>query len=164
MMCKECGYIAKCTNCDVSLVYHKYDNALKCHYCGNRFKMLDVCPECKSANIKLGSVGTERVVEELKSLFSGVRVLRMDNDTTRTKGAHLKIIEDFKQNKADILVGTQMIVKGHDFPGVQVVGIIDADISLYQSSYLASERTFSLITQMAGRAGRADTRNSYFTN
>ena len=157
MMCKECGYIAKCDNCDVSLVYHKYDNALKCHYCGNRYRMLDICPECKSANIKLGSVGTERVVEELKSMFPGVKVLRMDNDTTRTKGAHLKIIEEFKKGNADILVGTQMIVKGHDFPGVQVVGIIDADISLYQSSYLAAERTFSLITQMAGRAGRADT-------
>ena len=157
MMCKECGFIAKCDSCDVSLVYHKHDNALKCHYCGNRYRMLDVCPECKSDNIKLGSVGTERVVEELKTLFKGVRVLRMDNDTTRTKGAHLKIIEEFKKGDADILVGTQMIVKGHDFPGVQVVGIIDADISLYQSSYLAAERTFSLITQMAGRAGRADT-------
>jgi len=157
MMCKECGFIAKCDNCDVSLVYHKHDNALKCHYCGNRYRMLDVCPECKSPNIKLGSVGTERVVEELQSMFKGIRVLRMDNDTTRTKGAHLKIIEEFKQGNADILVGTQMIVKGHDFPGVQVVGIIDADISLYQSSYLAAERTFSLITQMAGRAGRADT-------
>lgn len=157
LMCKECGYIAKCNNCDVSLVYHKHENALKCHYCGNRYRKLDVCPECKSSNIKLGSVGTQKVVEELYSLFPGVKVLRMDNDTTRTKGAHQKLVEEFREGKAQILVGTQMIVKGHDFPLVAVVGIIDADISLYQSSYLASERTFSLITQVAGRAGRADT-------
>lgn len=157
LMCKECGYIAKCNNCDVSLVYHKHENALKCHYCGNRYRKLDVCPECKSSNIKLGSVGTQKVVEELYRLFPGVKVLRMDNDTTRTKGAHQKLVEEFREGKAQILVGTQMIVKGHDFPLVAVVGIIDADISLYQSSYLASERTFSLITQVAGRAGRADT-------
>ena len=154
-MCKECGFIAKCDSCDVSLVYHKHDNALKCHYCGNRYRMLDVCPECKSDNLKLGSVGTEKVVEELGHLFPNVKVLRMDNDTTRTKGAHHKIIEAFREKKAQILVGTQMIVKGHDFPNVAVVGIIDADISLYQSSYMATERTFALITQMAGRAGRA---------
>jgi len=157
LMCKECGYIAKCDACDVSLVYHKYEHALKCHYCGNRYRMLDVCPECKSSNLKLGSVGTEKVVEELKQLFPEVKVLRMDNDTTRTKGAHQKLVESFRRGEAQILVGTQMIVKGHDFPRVAVVGIVDADISLYQSSYLSAERTFALITQVAGRAGRADT-------
>ena len=157
LMCKECGYTAKCDACDVSLVYHKHEKSLKCHYCGNRYRMLDVCPECHSKNLKLGSVGTEKVVEELNNLFPGVKVLRMDNDTTRTKGAHQKLVEDFRAGKAQILVGTQMIVKGHDFPNVAVVGIVDADISLYQSSYLAAERTFALITQVAGRAGRADT-------
>ncbi len=156
LMCKECGYTAKCDACDVSLVYHKHEKSLKCHYCGNRYRMLDVCPECHSKNLKLGSVGTEQVVEELQKLYPGIKVLRMDNDTTRTKGAHQKLVEDFKAGKAQVLVGTQMIVKGHDFPQVTVVGIVDADISLYQSSYLASERTFALITQVAGRAGRAD--------
>ena len=154
LMCKECGYIAKCDNCDVSLVYHKHDNALKCHYCGNRYKVLDICPECKSHNLKLGSVGTEKVVEELQKLFPNAKILRMDNDTTRTKNAHQNLVESFKRGEADILVGTQMIVKGHDFPRVTLVGIIDADISLYQSSYMAAEKTFSLITQVAGRAGR----------
>lgn len=157
LMCKECGYTAKCDACDVSLVYHKHEHALKCHYCGNRYRMLDVCPECKSKNLKLGSVGTEKVVEELHNLFGDVKVSRMDNDTTRTKGAHQKLVESFRRGDAQILVGTQMIVKGHDFPNVAVVGIIDADISLYQSSYLSAERTFALITQVAGRAGRADT-------
>ena len=156
LMCKECGYIAKCNDCDVSLVYHKHDNSLKCHYCGNRYKVLDVCPECKSHNLKLGSVGTEKVVEELKIMFPSAKILRMDNDTTRTKGAHQKLVESFKKGEADILVGTQMIVKGHDFPRVTLVGIVDADISLYQSSYMAAEKTFALITQVAGRAGRGN--------
>ena len=156
LMCKECGWVAKCNDCDVSLVYHRAENALKCHYCGNRYKVFDVCPNCQSSSIKQGAIGTERVVSELKEMFPQVSVLRMDNDTTQTKDAHVKILSDFRNGKAQILVGTQMIAKGHDFPQVTLVGIIDADVSLHQSSYKAVERTFQLITQVAGRAGRAD--------
>lgn len=156
LMCRNCGWVAKCDNCDVTLVYHKAENALKCHYCANRYKVFDVCPECKSDDIKQGSLGTERVVSEIKNLFPKARVLRMDNDTTKTKGAHEKLLTAFRKHEADILVGTQMIAKGHDFPDVTLVGIIDADVSLHQSTYKASERTFNLITQVAGRAGRAD--------
>lgn len=156
VMCKSCGWVAKCKDCDVSLVLHRAENALKCHYCGNRYKIITKCPDCGNTELSSGAVGTERVVKELETLLPNVRTLRMDNDTTKTKDAHLKILSDFRQKKADVLVGTQMIAKGHDFPSVTLVGIIDADISLYQTSYTASELTFQLITQVAGRAGRAD--------
>ena len=156
LMCKKCGFVAKCEACDVSLVYHKFENALKCHYCGNRYKVFTECPECGNTHLSTGAVGTERVVSELKEMLPNVSVSRMDNDTTKTKDAHLKILSDFRSGKTQVLVGTQMIAKGHDFPSVTLVGIIDADISLYQSSYSASEQTFQLITQVAGRAGRAD--------
>lgn len=156
MMCKKCGWVAKCDACDVSLVYHKYERALKCHYCGNRFKVLTECPECGNTELSTGATGTQRVVQELQELFPDVKIGRMDNDTTKTKDSHLKILADFRAGKTQILVGTQMIAKGHDFPSVTLVGIIDADISLYQSSYSATEQTFELITQVAGRAGRAD--------
>ncbi len=156
LMCRNCGWVAKCENCDVSLVYHKHDNALKCHYCEKRYKVFDVCPECGGKDIKQGAIGTEKVVKELETLFPDIKVLRMDNDTTKTKGAHNKILSAFREGKAQILVGTQMIAKGHDFPSVTLVGIVDADVSLHQSTYKATERTFNLITQVAGRAGRAD--------
>ena len=156
LMCKKCGWVAKCDACDVSLVYHKYERALKCHYCGNRFKVLTECPECHNTELSTGATGTEKVVQELQSLFPSIKIGRMDNDTTKTKDAHLKILSDFRAGKTQVLVGTQMIAKGHDFPSVTLVGIIDADISLYQSSYTATEQTFELITQVAGRAGRAD--------
>ncbi len=155
MMCRECGYVAKCKDCDVSLVYHKEDKKLKCHYCGKQYKVLDVCPNCKSERIKEGAVGTERVVAELNKLFPDVKVLRMDNDTTSKKNAHAKILEEFKKSKPGILVGTQMIAKGHDFEDVVLVGIVDADQSLYQSDYRSTERCFQLITQVSGRAGRS---------
>lgn len=156
LMCKKCGFVAKCQDCDVSLVYHKFENVLKCHYCGNRYKVFTECPECGNKTLSTGSVGTERVVCELQNLFPKVSIGRMDNDTTKTKNAHLNILSDFRNGKTQILVGTQMIAKGHDFPSVTLVGIIDADVSLYQSSYTACEQTFELITQVAGRAGRAD--------
>lgn len=156
MMCRNCGYVAKCTDCDVSLVYHKYEEKLKCHYCGKRFKALTKCPECGSSEIKQGAIGTQRVVDELKSIFPGVKILRMDNDTTKTKNSHQKILEEFSHSHPAILVGTQMIAKGHDFPDVTLVGIIDADQSLYQSDYRSPERAFALITQVSGRAGRKD--------
>ncbi len=155
--CRQCGYVAKCTDCDVSLVYHRFENKLKCHYCGKRYKALDVCPSCGSRDIKQGAVGTERVVEELHKLFPDVRILRMDNDTTAKKNGHREILNEFRNTKPAILVGTQMIAKGHDFEDVVLVGIIDADQSLYQADYRSIERTFQLITQVAGRAGRSAT-------
>ncbi len=155
VMCKECGYIAKCTDCDITLTYHSVDNMLKCHYCGKKFRMLDCCPECGSTKIRYGKIGTQRVVEELQKAFPQVKILRMDNETTSTKSAYLDILGQFAAGEAQILVGTQMIAKGHDFPNVTLVGILDADMSLYFSDYRSAERTFQLVTQVAGRAGRA---------
>lgn len=154
MMCRECGYVAKCTDCDVSLVYHKAENKLKCHYCGKKFHVLDICPNCGSKSIKQGAVGTEQVQNEIKKYFPDVKVFRMDNDTTQVKNAHAKILNEFKNTRPSILVGTQMIAKGHDISDITLVGIIDADQSLYQSHYKSAERTFDLITQVSGRAGR----------
>ncbi len=153
--CRNCGYVAKCSDCDVSLVYHRFENKLKCHYCGKRFRALDVCPSCGSHDIKQGAVGTERVVMELQKLFPDVPIFRMDNDTTSVKNGHRKILNEFRNAKPGILVGTQMIAKGHDFEDVLLVGIVDADQSLYQSDFRSIERTFQLITQVAGRAGRS---------
>lgn len=155
MMCRDCGYVPKCEACDVSLTYHKEDSQLKCHYCGKRYKVLTKCPSCGSDNLKLGGVGTEQVVEQLRGLFPDVKVLRMDNDTTQNKNAYAKILGEFGATKPAILVGTQMIAKGHDFPEVNLVGILDADLSLYFGDFRASEKTFQLITQVAGRAGRS---------
>ena len=155
VMCKKCGYTAKCTDCDITLTYHSADNKLKCHYCGKRYKMLDCCPECGSREIRYGKIGTQRVVEELKKIFPDINILRMDNETTATKTAYLDILGAFASGEAQILVGTQMIAKGHDFPNVTLVGILDADMSLYFSDYRSAERTFQLVTQVAGRAGRA---------
>ena len=156
MRCRECGYIAKCSDCDVSLVYHREDNRLKCHYCGKQFKVLDKCPKCGSDKIKQGAVGTEQVMNKLQELFPEVKILRMDNDTTSTKNAHQKILSEFRNSLPGILVGTQMIAKGHDFENVVLVGIVDADQSLYHADYRSTERTFQLITQVAGRAGRSE--------
>ena len=155
MMCRECGYVAKCQSCDVNLVYHREDNRLKCHYCGKQYKALDRCPNCGSDKIKQGAVGTERVVSELKEIFPDVKILRMDNDTTSRKNGHEKILSEFRESKPAILVGTQMIAKGHDFEDVVLVGIIDADQSLYRGDYRSTERCFQLITQVSGRAGRS---------
>lgn len=154
MMCRHCGYVAKCEQCDVSLVYHKEENVLKCHYCGNRYAVLDECPQCHSASIKRGFVGTQAIVEQLSQLFPDKKILRMDNDTTQNKNSHAAILGEFASGKASILVGTQMIAKGHDFPNVTLVGIVDADMSLHFADYRACERTYQLITQVAGRAGR----------
>lgn len=154
MMCRSCGYVAKCKDCDVSLVYHKDDNLLKCHYCGNRYATLKECPECKSKYIRQGYVGTQQVVEKLQQMFPNETILRMDNDTTQNKDSLVKILDSFAKKKASLLVGTQMIAKGHDFPDVTLVGIVDADMSLHFSDYRSHERTYQLITQVSGRAGR----------
>lgn len=156
MRCVECGYVAKCTDCDVSLVLHKEDNQLKCHFCGKRFKVLTKCPMCGSSKIRQGAIGTQKVVEELRKAFPNVPIFRMDNDTTKTKNAHMEILREFAEKKPSILVGTQMVAKGHDFPDVAFVGIIDADLSLHFSDFRSNERTYQLITQVAGRSGRAN--------
>lgn len=156
VICRECGYVAKCVNCDVALNYHSVGNVLKCHYCGATYNMLSACPECGSVRINYVGTGTQKVVEDIKKLLPAARVLRMDNDTTQTKESHFKILSEFSAHKADILVGTQMIAKGHDFPSVTLVGILDADMSLFFSDYRSGERTFQLITQVAGRSGRAE--------
>lgn len=156
VICTECGHVQKCAACDVSLTYHKEDDSLLCHYCGAKYKMITACTECGSPFIRYGGFGTERVVIELKKLFPSARVLRMDRDTTQTKEGHFKILSEFSERKADILVGTQMIAKGHDFPFVTLVGILDADASLHFSDFRSGERTFQLLTQVAGRSGRAE--------
>ncbi|MDY6367866.1 MAG: primosomal protein N' [Clostridia bacterium] len=156
VVCTECGHVQKCPNCDVSLTYHKEDNSLLCHYCGAKFKMISACTECGSKFLRYGNAGTERIVDELKKLFPTAKILRMDRDTTQTKEGHFSILSAFSEKKADILVGTQMIAKGHDFPFVSLVGILDADQSLHFSDYRSAERTFQLLTQVAGRSGRAD--------
>ena len=156
VICRDCGYVAKCENCDVALNYHKDAGVLKCHYCNATYKMLRACPECGSVNLSYNGIGTQKVVDELGKLFPSARLLRMDNDTTQGKEGHFKILKEFSEHKADILVGTQMVAKGHDFPAVTLVGILDADMSLYFSDYRSGERTYQLITQVAGRSGRAD--------
>ncbi len=156
LICRECGYVPKCEDCDVSLVYHKEDNQLKCHYCARRYKAFTQCPKCGSTYIRLGSSGTQKVVEELRGFLPDVTILRMDFDTTKNKGDLVTLLDKFANTKPCILVGTQMIAKGHDFPAVTLVGIVDADVSLHVSDYKATERTFQLITQVAGRAGRAN--------
>ena len=153
--CRSCGTVIKCPHCEVSLSLHK-NGKLVCHYCGFERPNVKECPECGSPYISGLKAGTEQIEEHLKIRYPGARVLRLDADTTSKKGSYDKILSAFANREADILVGTQMIVKGHDFPGVTLVGIILADMSLYMGDYRASERTFQLLTQAAGRAGRGD--------
>ena len=157
--CRSCGKPIKCHHCDVSLTLHKKRGSvdtLNCHYCGYSIPMPKVCPLCSSKYIGRFGLGTEQVEERINEIFPKAKTLRMDMDTTRAKGEHENILSAFANGDADILVGTQMIVKGHDFPNVSLVGIIAADLSLFSSDYMASERTFELLTQAAGRAGRGD--------
>jgi len=156
VMCRSCGYSVKCEHCDVPLVYHKEDNMLKCHFCDTRYQVLSVCPNCGSTELRYGAIGTQKVVEELRRFFPNIKVFRMDNDNTRNKDAHHKILSEFANTPGSILVGTQMIAKGHDFPLVTLVGIVDADMGLHFADFRASERTFQLITQVSGRAGRGE--------
>lgn len=158
IMCRSCGYIPKCPNCDVTLCYHEHDHELKCHYCGARFHALTACPDCGNTELKYGGVGTQRAQKELQEAFPTVPIFRLDNDTTKTKNAHGTILNEFSKAKPSILVGTQMIAKGHDFADVTLVGILDADLSLYFHDFRATEKTFQLVTQVAGRAGRSTKR------
>lgn len=154
--CRDCGYVPKCPNCDISLTYHFEDKKLVCHYCGYEEPMRETCPKCGSKRIRYMGIGTERVEMDIKKFFPEARVLRMDVDTTRRKGSHEKIFYEFKNGKADILIGTQMISKGFDIPNVTLVGVILADITLNLPDFRSSERTFQLLTQVAGRAGRGE--------
>ena len=155
LMCTKCGYVAKCSDCDVSLTVHREDNMLKCHYCGKKYYMLTRCPNCHENSFRQGRIGTQQIVQLLQQGFPNAKILRMDADTTQTKESHGQILEAFAREEAQILVGTQMIAKGHDFPKVTLVGILDGDQSLHHDDYLACERTFQLITQVAGRSGRS---------
>ncbi len=156
VMCRDCGYTAKCKNCDITLTYHKSTNKLKCHYCGYETKVITKCPECGSENIRYFGTGTQKLESEINTLFPEAKTIRMDVDTVTKKNSHEKILTDFKENKADILIGTQMVVKGHHFPNVTLVGVIAADGSLNMNDYRANEITFQILTQVAGRAGRGE--------
>ncbi len=151
--CRSCGHVMRCPHCDVSLSEHR-DGRLHCHYCGYTIPGVKLCPECGSKYILGFKVGTQQIEEKLQELFPGIRVLRMDADTTRTKDSYEQILEAFHKGQADVLLGTQMIVKGHDFPRVTLVGVLAADMSLAFGDFRSSERTFQLLTQAAGRAGR----------
>lgn len=154
MQCKQCGWVPHCQHCDVSLTYHKQNGQLLCHYCGSTYAMPHECPDCKStAFITIGS-GTERIEEQVEKLFPTARLCRMDLDTTRTRAAHERLIGQFAAGEFDILIGTQMVTKGLDFDRVSVVGILDADTLLNQPDFRATERTFQMLSQVAGRAGR----------
>lgn len=157
--CRECGHVIKCPHCDISLTAHN-NGRLVCHYCGYTEPDKKLCPKCGSKYIGGFKVGTEKIEQAVKEAFPAARVLRMDFDTTKGKEGHEKILEEFSGGNADILVGTQMIVKGHDFPNVTLMGILLADLSLYSSDFRAQERTFELLTQAAGRAGRGDKRGN----
>ena len=154
--CSNCGFTYKCPSCDITLTYHKSTNNLICHYCGYQKKRDEMCPECHEASLNYYGLGTEKLEEKIKEFYPSARVVRMDQDTTRNKGMHERIISDFKDYKYDILLGTQMISKGLDFPKVTLVGVINADASLNIPDYRSSEVTYSLLSQVSGRAGRSN--------
>ncbi len=154
--CRACGYVVKCDQCDVTMTWHQAENALRCHYCGRTLPPPQKCPNCGSKYIKYFGAGTQKVQEEVRRLFPDARVVRLDIDTTREKDAHERILSRFRSGEANVLVGTQMIAKGLDFPNVALVGVVAADLSLNLPDYRSVERTFQLITQVAGRAGRAE--------
>ncbi|MBP3801012.1 MAG: primosomal protein N' [Clostridia bacterium] len=154
IMCRECGYTVKCPNCNISLTYHRFGNVLKCHYCGHEEKVVNVCPECGSDKIRYFGTGTQKLEQEINKLFPNASTIRMDVDTVTKKNSHEVILNKFRDENIDILIGTQMVVKGHHFPNVTLVGVITADSSLNIDDYRANERTFQILTQVAGRAGR----------
>lgn len=154
--CRKCGFVAKCRNCNIALTYHMDSNSLECHYCGAKFKNPDVCPVCHEKYIKYFGIGTQKIENAVKIAFPEASVIRMDLDTTSRKDAHEQILSKFKNENIDILIGTQMIAKGHDFPNVTLVGVMAADTSLNSNDFYSAERTFGLLTQVSGRAGRAE--------
>lgn len=154
VMCRDCGYTLKCKNCNISLTYHKKEEKMKCHYCGHQEEVAKICPNCGSKRIKYFGTGTQKLEQEINKIFPEASTIRMDIDTVTKKNSHEEILNKFKNESIDILIGTQMIVKGHHFPNVTLVGIIAADSSLNIDDYRAEERTFDIIVQVAGRAGR----------
>ncbi|WP_445488344.1 primosomal protein N' [Niallia sp. 03133] len=154
VMCRDCGYVVKCPNCEISLTYHQYNNQMKCHYCGHEEVTPSNCPECSSEHIRYFGTGTQKVEEELAKILPEASVIRMDVDTTSRKGAHEKLLKQFQDGHADILLGTQMIAKGLDFPKITLVGVLSADTMLHLPDFRSSEKTFQLLTQVSGRAGR----------
>ena len=154
IMCRECGYTMKCPNCNISLTYHSFQNRLKCHYCGHEENPVKICPSCGSDKIRYFGTGTQKLEEEIKKIFPEASTIRMDIDTVTKKNSHEEILNKFKNENIDVLIGTQMVVKGHHFPKVTLVGVIAADSSLNIDDFRANERTFQILTQVAGRAGR----------
>ena len=156
--CRTCGYVVKCPNCDISMTYHvaSSDGMLRCHYCGQAMRPPETCPECGGKYIRYFGAGTQKVEEEVAKLLPGIPTARMDYDTTGGKDGHGKILEEFRSGRARVLIGTQMIAKGLDFPQVTLVGVIAADMTLNLPDYRSRERTFQLLTQVAGRAGRGE--------
>ncbi len=154
VMCRDCGYVVNCPNCDISLTYHRFNQQMKCHYCGYEAPVPQRCPECNSEHIRYFGTGTQKVEEELGKVLPEARVIRMDVDTTSRKGSHERLLTEFEEGKADILLGTQMIAKGLDFPNITLVGVLSADTMLHLPDFRSSEKTFQLLTQVSGRAGR----------
>lgn len=159
IMCRDCGYVAKCKNCNISLTYHMSENKLKCHYCGYETSSIKECPECQSKKVKYFGTGTQKLENEVHKLFPNASTIRMDLDTVTKKNSHEEILNKFKDENIDILIGTQMIVKGHHFPKVTLVGVVSADSSLNMDDYRAVERTFQTLVQVSGRAGREENGN-----
>ncbi len=154
--CRSCGFVASCPNCNISLTYHKYNDTLRCHYCGHTVKNYTLCPKCNSKYIRYFGGGTQRVENEIKELFPNATTIRMDVDTTAGQNSHEKLLYEFSKNKTDILIGTQMVAKGLDFPDVTLVGVVSADTMLNIEDYRSAERSFDLLEQVCGRAGRAE--------
>src|SRR5699024_2780271 len=153
-LCRDCGHVEQCPNCDISLTYHKGHNSLKCHYCSYEMTMPNKCPACTSDLISFFGTVRERVKEALKKLLPTLKIIRMNVDTTRRKGAHERLLNKFSAGEADVLLGTQMIAKGLDFENVTLVGVLAADSMLHLPDFRAAEKTFQLLTQVSGRAGR----------
>ena len=156
VMCRDCGYTVKCKRCNITMTYHKNENKLKCHYCGFEQKVVTECPECHSKNIKYFGAGTQKLEDEVHNLFKDATTIRMDVDTVSKKNSHEEILNKFRNENIDILIGTQRVVKGHHFPNVTLVGVISADMNLNLGDYNANEKTFQTLTQVAGRAGRGE--------
>ncbi len=155
--CKQCAWIPKCQNCDVSLTYHRFQNQLVCHYCGASYQLPNICPSCKEPGVEILGYGTERIEDEITNIFPDYKILRMDLDTTRNKDSYENIIDDFSNHKADILVGTQMVTKGLDFGDVNLVAVLNADAIINFPDFRSSERAFNMLEQVSGRAGRRNT-------
>ncbi len=162
VLCRDCGTVVECPNCDISLTYHRANERLKCHYCGHEERVPLQCPQCESEHIRFFGTGTQKAQEEIAKLFPEARVIRMDVDTTRQKGAHERLLRQFSEGQADILLGTQMIAKGLDFPNITLVGVLAADTTLHLADFRAAEKTFQLMTQVSGRAGRHDLAGEVF--